>query len=38
MLWTGEKLDQDALIWNKERINPIITNPRIIRRPGRARI
>lgn len=37
MLWTGEKLDQDALIWNKERINPIITNPRIIRRPGRNR-
>lgn len=35
MLWTGEHLEREALVWNRERINPIITDPRIIRRPGR---
>lgn len=34
LLWSGESLGQRALIWNPMRTNPIMTDPKVIRRPA----
>lgn len=33
LLWSGESVGQHALIWNPMRTNPIMTDPKVIRRP-----
>jgi len=32
--WTGAPIPKHALLWNKTRMNPIITDPVFIQRPG----
>ena len=33
LLWSGESIGSRGLVWNPTRTNPIITDPKIIRRP-----
>jgi hypothetical protein len=35
VLWTGEPVRRQVLLWNKNRRNPVITDPVFIVRPGR---
>lgn len=35
ILWAGDPVDSQVMLWNKSRINPVIPDPFFIRRPGR---